>query len=125
MPIFSFVCNIFFLGVRRVQSDGSANVSSYVSSSYMSWGAIYVTAMGFLATNIPYDPKSARVQLVAAVAFVDCFLLIFGHTWDHVPSLHTIMNCRLLYVVTWAIINVITYATFSGLMGTQFFASIH
>ena len=63
-----------------MQSDGTANVSSYVLSSYMAWGAMYVVAMGFLSTSIPYDPRSARVQLVAAAAFVDCFLLIFGHT---------------------------------------------
>jgi hypothetical protein len=44
----------------KIQSDGTSNVSSYVSSAYMGWGLMYAAAMMLLASSIPYDPASAR-----------------------------------------------------------------
>jgi hypothetical protein len=65
-----------------------------------------------------------RIQVVAAVVFVDCFLLIFGHTWDSAPTVQTIMNCRLLYTVVWSVLNVAVYvmcAAPGGAAGTKFY----
>lgn len=108
----------------RIQTDGSANTSSYVSSSYTAWGLMYVAAMAMLSGSIPYDPSSSRVQLLAAVGFVDCFLLFFGHAWDTSPVVQTIMNCRMLYAVAWSVINIASLCLLgSGAAGTQFFDS--
>lgn len=95
-----------------------------MSSSYTAYGLMYVAAMLVLSGSIPYDPSSARIQLLAAAGFLDCFLLFFGHAWDSAPMVQTIMNCRMLYAVAWSIINVTSFCLLgSGVVGTQFFDS--
>lgn len=129
----------------KIQSDHSSNAASYVSSMYMGWGLMYSVAMLYMANNIPHDPSSARLQLVAFTAFLDCFLLIFGHTWsvtthtlsfssptnltfcpdydeprDSAPPMQTIMNCRLIYVVSWAALNMATYVLWGPFLSIPF-----
>lgn len=76
--------------------------------------------MGYAATNIAYDPSSYKIQIVAAVVFLDLFLLILGHTWDPCPNMQTIINCRMLYVLCVVSISLIVYAVWHSALRVQF-----
>lgn len=119
------VCLLIYVSMSgilqpKIQSTHSSNAASYVSSMYMGWVLMYSVAMMYMANNIPYDPSSVRLQFVALAAFLDCFLLIFGHTWDSTPSMQTIMNCRLLYVVSWLSVNMVMYILWGPFMAIPF-----
>lgn len=127
----------------KIQTDGNPSAAGHVSSMYMMWVLMYTVAMMCTAGAIPYDPSSGRfdprrprprlkkshtkktrarrIQFVGAAVFLDCFLLIFGHTWDHAPMVHTIMNCRLLYCVAWSALNMAMCALWRPLLSTPYF----
>jgi hypothetical protein len=52
---------------------------------------------------------SLQIQLMSAIVFIDLFLLILGHTWDPVPLVSTIINCRMMYLVCIVFINAAVY----------------
>lgn len=101
-------------------TDASSRVASTASSTYLFSLGGYCLAMGYIASNIPVDPHSAKLQLVVLVGFLDMFLLIFGHTWDPVPLMQTIINCRLVYASLWIAINLGTYVLWTPFMRVQF-----
>lgn len=88
--------------------------ASSVASTYMVAIAIYCLSMSYTGTNIPYDPDSAKIQLVGVVVFLDIFLLIVGHCWDPLPNFSTILNCRIMYALSIAALNIITYGLWSS-----------
>lgn len=101
-------------------SDASSRVAGTASSTYLVSLGGYCLAMGYIANNIPVDTHSAKVQLVVLVGFLDIFLLIFGHTWDPVPLMQTIINCRLIYACLWIALNVGIYVLWAPFMRVQF-----
>lgn len=109
LMIYTAMSGILQPKISVAGESNNANAASLVSSMYLGWCLLYVAAMFYVANNIPYDASSVKIQMVALVAFLDCFLLIFGHTWDHAPPMQTIMNCRLVYVVAWVFVNIATY----------------
>jgi hypothetical protein len=102
----------------RIQHADSANAPS--SSVYTLAVAGYAIAMCFVVSNIVYDNESFKVELVVIVAFVDVAIIIMGHTWDPIPNMQTIINCRLLYCVFLIVLNLSLYAMWAPLFMVPF-----
>lgn len=103
--------SLSFVVQPRIQSDpehGSAAAGA-VSSRYMLAVSAYVLGMMYVGTNIPHDPFSYKVEMVGCILILDTFLLIFGHTWDPVPNMHTVINCRLVYTIAMIAITMLVY----------------
>ena len=64
----------------RVQypHDAGPSAASAVAGMYMFAVSLYAVAMAYIASNVSHDPYSYKIELVAAVAFLDTFLLIIG-----------------------------------------------
>lgn len=70
-----------------------------VAGMYMLAIGMYAVVMGYTSSNISHDPYSYKIQLVAAVAFLDVFLLILGHTWDMMPNMQ-VFSCAQKFCAT-------------------------
>ena len=107
----------------RIQYSEQAGpgAASAVAGMYMFAVAMYFIAVGYIASNVSHDPSSFKLETVAAVAFVDCFLLVMGHTWDMQPSFTTILNCRLLYATFVGVMNITAYVFWHSLYRVHYF----
>lgn len=99
--------------------------ASNISSHYLLAVCSYCVAMAYTATNVPYDPHSYRAQLIGAVAFLDLFLLILGHVWDQTPIFATVANCRIMYALSVACINLATYAAWDWAFRVEYIKVDH
>lgn len=107
----------------RIQypEDAGPGAASAVASIYMFAVAMFFVAMGYIVSNISYDPSSYKVALVACVAFFDVFLLVLGHTWDVRPNFGTILTARLFYACFAATCNLICYAAWHDCFRVHYF----
>jgi hypothetical protein len=101
----------------RIQSVGATDGSS---STYITALVAYGIALCLIVSNIVCDDDSLKVELVVLVAFVDVAILIMGHTWDPIPNMQTVINCRLLYCAFLIVLNLMLYATWSPLFKLHF-----
>jgi hypothetical protein len=53
---------------------------------------------------------------MSSMVFIDFFFLIMGHTWDPVPLMSTIINCRLMYLVCIIFVNTAMYLMWESLL---------
>lgn len=107
----------------RVQYSHEAGpgAASATAGMYLFAVALYSIAIGYIGTNIGYDPNSYKIQLLAAVCFVSFTMLVFGHIWDSCPNMQTIINCRQMYVLCVSAIILFCYATWYGCFRIHYF----
>lgn len=77
-----------------------------------------------MGTNIPHDPESYKIAVLGMLVFFDVFLLIMGHTWDPVPNMQTIVNCRMLYVILLVAFTLVAYITWDPYMRVPYIGTV-
>lgn len=105
--------------ISRMRHGGPAGAMSSGQTTLI----LFIIAFAITASRITYDPQSYRIQLLGIVAFVDCFFLMLGHSWDSNPVMETIYNCRLFYVCIIASINIVIYIYWSPMLSTRYTSS--
>jgi hypothetical protein len=109
--LFLFYFSFSLVSQPRIQPVGSSDASS---GNYIPAIVAYGAAMCFVVSNIVCDDESFKVELIVIVAFVDIAIVIMGHTWDPVPNMQTIINCRLLYCMFFIILNLSIYCIWAS-----------
>lgn len=63
----------------------------------------------YLFTAVIFTTNSHTHAVVMFAVLAADLLLLFGHTWDSVLSMDTIINCRLFYLTAFAAVNIAAY----------------
>lgn len=90
-----------------------------VSVSLLSVICIAMTSL-YAALSIQYDPTGFRAQLIGVLATMDLVVLSLGHLWDKPPSVSTIVNARLVYVVGASGVLLATLYSFATAFPTRY-----
>jgi uncharacterized membrane protein YfcA len=86
------------------QTQANINVLGYAAGAFL------------VCRNIPGAVGSSRFMCLFFFVFLDGMLGI-GHTWEPVPTMDTVTNCRLFYVCALSLGLCLMYSLWSDVLG--------
>jgi len=94
------------------ESMGNVRVMYMITSQFITLGFFFAVCVA--VANIPFDPVSARIQLLASLVMVDLLCIFVVHMFDVTPQIIAVINSRLAYTSLLSILNIITVFSYSS-----------